>query len=175
MYYNEDKILSKLNISKSELNIMKLTNSIFYSEKTDKYDLDSCLETRTMTIGLEKHLKNKDKMMIEDKMNRQSSFFRYLFSQFQKNKKITISANESSKLCQKEPWNLMSYEGLSAHAFASGQFNSMNSWFKKTTDEIETKIVKISDKLSNEILDPQKIKKLRRKITDLKIISQEVI
>ena len=33
MYYTEDKILSKLNISASELNVMKLTDSIFLFRK----------------------------------------------------------------------------------------------------------------------------------------------
>jgi len=167
MYYTEDKILNKLNISSAELNVMKLTESIFYSEKTDKYDLDSCLATRTMTIGLENHLNNKDKSMIVDKMKRQSSFYRYLFSQFQKAGFVSISANEASHLCQDSRWNLMSFEGMSAHAYAQGQFNTMKTWFSKTTEEIESKIIKINSDLNTKILNPNKIKYLHRKIKKL--------
>ena len=167
MYYSEDKILDKLNISATELSTMKLTESIFYSKKTDKYDLDSCLETRTMTIGLENHLNNNDKSTIVDKMNRQSSFYRYLFSQFQKDGFVSISANESSKLCQDSRWNLMSYEGMSAHAFAVGQFNAMKTWFSKTIDEIETKIMKIRKELDSKIMNVNKIRHLNRKLRKL--------
>jgi hypothetical protein len=146
---------------------MKLTESIFYSKKTDKYDLDSCLETRTMTIGLENHLNNKNKSMIVDKMKRQSSFYMYLFSQFQKAGHVSISANDASHDCQDPRWNLMSYEGLSAHAFAQGQFNSTKTWFTKTTEETEAKIMKIRNELDSEIMKPTKIRYLNKKLAKL--------
>ena len=167
MYYTEDKILQKLNISKSELNVMKLTDSIIYSKKTDKYDIDSCLETRTMTIGLENIIDEDTKKMLIDKMGRQSSFYRYLFSQFQKNDGVTISANEASKLGQKAPWELMSYEALSAHAYANGQYKSMKTWFSKTIEEIEAKIEKLNNILENKILTSRKIRFIQRKIKRL--------
>ena len=61
MFVTKEKILEKLKIDESELLFFRETKHVKYSKTTDKYDYNSVLEKRTMTIGLEKFLDEDQK------------------------------------------------------------------------------------------------------------------
>ena len=73
MYVKKEEAKKKLNLSEEEFSYFVSLQHIKYSEKTDKYDPDSILEKRTMTIGIEKYLSKELKAEIIDKMERYSS------------------------------------------------------------------------------------------------------
>lgn len=144
MYYSKEKSLFRLKISEEELLYWRSIGHIKYSERTDKYDIDSVFVMRTMTIGLDKLLNNDQREDLVDKMSKQSSLYRRIFSDLQNGKAYT--ANEYDKIGQKE-YGLMSYYGLCAYQYAQGQFNSMSSWYCKTITNLEDKIVKKREEL----------------------------
>jgi len=147
LYYNEDKIIKKLNIDKSTLYYWRSIGFIKYSERTNKYDIDSVLSTRTMTIGLDKILDQETKDIIQIYSEKQSSFSRFLFNKLLK-EEINITGNQADKLGQKE-FGLKSYMGLSAYQYTSGKVKSTKTWYKKTIENLENKIVKIKSELED--------------------------
>ena len=56
-----------------KIKMYRAAKNISYSERTDKYDLDSILEKRTMTIGIEKFLSSDQKADIISNMQKFSS------------------------------------------------------------------------------------------------------
>lgn len=137
MYKEKDYVLDKLKIQESDLLYWRAIGHIKYSQKTDKYDIDSVLEMRTMSLGLDKILSPEQRNEVVILMEKQSSLSRRIFQDLQHNRALT--ANEYDKLAQRE-YSLKSYFGLSAHTFAKGQYESMNTWYHKTIENLENKI-----------------------------------
>ncbi len=88
MYYPLSKTANILKISEHDILMYRATNHIKYSEKTDKYDVDSVLEQRTMTLDLEKHLKSHPELRttVENYMSSFSKLKFKLFNDLQKGK-----------------------------------------------------------------------------------------
>ncbi len=160
MYYIEDKIINKLKITESELLFWRSINHIYYSEKTDKYDLDSVLECRTMTLGLEKVLDEDGKTNLLDYAQKQSSFGRYLFQRLIKGDKL-LTGNEADKIGQKQ-FGLKSYMGLSIYQFIKGKVKSAETWYIKTIENLENKIIHIEKDLEK-IISENKQNKFHKK------------
>ena len=60
-YLPLEKAALKLNIPESELLVRKALKDIEYSQKKDKYNIDSILQTRTMTLGIDKYFNETEK------------------------------------------------------------------------------------------------------------------
>jgi hypothetical protein len=84
VYYFLIDTAKKLNISETDILSYKSLGIIKYSPKTDKYDMDSVLEKRTMTIPLYKYLNKEDETKLISYMKVFSSFKFKLFSDLQK-------------------------------------------------------------------------------------------
>ncbi len=154
-WFNIDKTISKLNISEDELDHMIKLNHIQYSSKTDKFNIDSVLEKRTMTIGLDKLINDDLKEILLNKMNAQSSFIKFLFSQMQKGN--TFTANQCCTIGQND-FNLMSYEALSSYAIAKGKYDSSQSWLEKKINNLSERI-EIKQKELDNLIQSGKYKK----------------
>lgn len=154
-WFNIDKTISKLNISEDELDHMIKLNHIQYSSKTDKFNIDSVLEKRTMTIGLDKLINDDLKEILLNKMNAQSSFIKFLFSQMQKGN--TFTANQCCTIGQVD-FNLMSYEALSSYAIAKGKYDSSQSWLEKKINNLSERI-EIKQKELDNLIQSGKYKK----------------
>ena len=88
MYVKKEIAKAKLNLSDEEFNLYTTFKQIKYSEKTDKYDPESILEKRTMTIGIDKKLSKEVKEEIIQKMRNYSSLKFKLFKNLQKDNEI---------------------------------------------------------------------------------------
>ena len=153
-WFNKQKIINKLNLFPDELNYMVELNHIQYSSKINKFNIDSVLQKRTMTIGLDNLIDDKLKEILLNKMQNQSSFIRYLFSQMQKGNSFT--ANECAIIGQND-FDLMSYEALSSYSFAKGKFDSSDSWRIKKIENLEKKI-QVKENELKEIIEKNKHK-----------------
>lgn len=155
MYKSKDFIIDKLNISESELGMWKAIGHIKYSERTDKYDIDSVLEMRTMTLGLEKILNEQQYNEVLSLMKSQSSLQKRIFQDFQHDR--ALGGNQYDKIAQKD-YGLKSYFGLSAYQFAKGSYESMNTWYIKTIENLQNKIIQKEKDLQEFILNHNNFK-----------------
>ena len=148
MYMDKYKTLSALNISESELMVHRAAKNIAYSERTDKYDIDSVLEKRTMTIGIEKILTESQKDDLISNMQKFSSLKRKLFSLMQKGVEIKNSGTERiHRKIGKEEYGFGSVISDSAFSLASGAHQSSNTWYTKAVGNLEEKIKNLSKKI----------------------------
>ena len=65
-YLPLEKAAQKLNIPESELLVRKALKDIEYSKKKDKYNIDSILQTRTMTLGIDKYFNEIERTHAEN-------------------------------------------------------------------------------------------------------------
>ena len=63
-YLQLEKAALKLNIPESELLVRKALKDIEYSKKKDKYNIDSILQTRTMTLGIDKYFNENETLSL---------------------------------------------------------------------------------------------------------------
>ena len=141
MYVQKEIAKAKLNLSEEDFNLYSNFKQITYSEKTDKFDPDSILEKRTMTIGLEKLLNQQDKEFILEKMKNYSSLKFKLFKNLQQNN--TLYKNSGTDRLHRAIGKTYGFSGHiadSALSSAAGIVKSTNTWYKKRIEEIEKKI-----------------------------------
>ena len=145
MYYSLDKTIKKLNISETDLLHYRSLNHIKYSEKTDKYDIDSILAKRTMTIGLEKHLDKNQKENLLEMMQSFSSLKFKLVKDIQhgivyKDSGTNRLHRTLAKKYHKDFGGVIADSALSS---AKGITASTETWYKKSIKNLEDKILKI--------------------------------
>lgn len=146
MYYSKQKVLDKLNITEDELMMWTTIGHINYSQRTDKWDIDSVLSCRTMTIGLDKIIDLECKEMLLSIMEKQSSLKRRIFSDIQQGRDKT--AAEYDKIGQTE-FGMLSYLGMQAHGAAKGIAESGETWYLKTIKNLENKIGAVKETIED--------------------------
>ena len=148
MYIDKYKTLSALNISESELLMHRAAKNILYSERTDKYDIDSILEKRTMTIGLEKFLTDEQKADIISNMQKFSSLKRKLFSLIQRGVSLKNSGKDRiHRQVAKDDYGFGAVIADSALSLAVGSYKSTNTWHLKTIGNLKEKIKTLETKI----------------------------
>ena len=150
MYLSLEKASEKLNIPESEILTYRTLNEIYYSARTDKYEIESILEKRTMTIGLEKLLNRTQKEEIIDIMKDYSKLKFTLFSRLQKgieykNSGINRIHREVSKNINSNFTNPIADSALSA---SNGIIKSTKTWKTKKIKNLEDKILTIREILT---------------------------
>ena len=141
MYVKKEIAKAKLNLSDEEFNLYTNFKQIKYSEKTDKYDPDSILEKRTMTIGIEKYLDKEFKEEILERMKNYSSLKFKLFKNLQKDNEAykNYGADRPHRKIGKD-YGFGGHIADSALSSASGIVKSTNTWYTKRIEETEKKI-----------------------------------
>jgi hypothetical protein len=159
MYYKEEKICEKLKITPSELKLYKDFGDIKYSEKTDKYDIESFLVTRTMQIGLEKLITKATKDEIIDKMEIFFSLKTTILSLLQKGFYLKNSGtNRLHRKIGKEK-GFTNEISDSALSLSIGLKKSLDSWDKKNIKNLKGKI----KATKNKIIYKKKKKRTKKK------------
>ncbi len=146
MYVKKEDAKKKLNLSEEEFNLYKNFNQILYSEKTDKYEPNSILEKRTLTLGLDKLLSPERKEEIINKMKNYSSFKFKLFKNLQQDS--SIYSNSGANRLHREigkSYGFGAHISDSALSAAAGIVKSTNTWYKKRIENLEKKIDKIKN------------------------------
>jgi len=149
MYKPKEFIISTLNISEAELLMHRAAKNIKYSERTDKYDLDSILEKRTMTVGLEKLISLDQKQEIVKNMENYSSLKRKLFSMLQKGFEFKNSGTLRGHRIIAKEYGFGTVVADSALSSAQGLYKSSNSWYLKSIKNLENKIKKLKTKIAS--------------------------
>lgn len=175
MYYDLETISKKLNISESEIKIRRDFDELIYSKKTDKYDIDSILQARTLTIGIEKYLNQNEKNELLSLMKDFSKLKFTLVSKLQKGEKFSQSGKDRlhRKITKEINSNFTNSIADSALASASGIVKSTDTWKKKTEKNLEDKIKKYTKLVKDEERKLKKkssndIKKIKRKVYNYK-------
>ena len=145
MYLSLEKASEKLNLSQSEILTYRALNEIYYSQKTDKYEIESILQKRTMTIPLEKLLNRTQKEELLELMKDYSKLKHTIFSRLQKgteykNSGINRIHREISKEINSKFTNPIADSALST---SKGIIKSTKTWKEKKIKNLEDKILKI--------------------------------
>lgn len=160
MFYSLIDTAKKLNMSESDVLTYRSLGIIKYSPKTDKYDIDSVLEKRTMTIPLYKYLSKEEETKVISYMKAFSSFKFKLFSDLQKgivyeNSGTNRKHRTMTKLYHPDFDTVIADSALSS---SLGIYKSSETWLNKTISNLEKQIVSIRNDLE-EIKELQKNKK----------------
>jgi len=151
MYLPLDSAVKRLNISEADILTYRTLNHIYYSEKTDKYDIDSILEKRTMTIGLEKLLNQTQKDEILEYMQDFSSLKFKLVKDLQHSPEIEYKNSGTNRLhrilAKKYNQKFTNPIADSALSLAQGIVKSAETWRNKAISNLEDKITSIQSDL----------------------------
>jgi len=155
MFVIKEKLLSTLKMNDETFETYNNLNLIRYSYKTDKYDYSSLLQTRTMTIGLEKSISTDNKALIFNKMREYSSYKHKLTSL--KSQDVELKNSGTNRLHREiaKKYNLSSLEADSCLKSVDGIFQSAETWYFKTISYYEKRIISLEEKL---IIDLEKNK-----------------
>ena len=168
MYLPIDKACEKLNITQSDILTYRAIKHIYYSEKTDKYDIGSLLEKRTMTIGLEKLISKEQKDFLLNYMADFSSLKFKLVNEIQQNKdneEINYTNSGTNRLhrilAKKYNKKFTNTIADSAFSLAQGLTKATDTWLEKSIKNLEDKILTKRTEL-NEIIKEEKYNKYHR-------------
>ena len=67
MYLVKEKILEQLNIDNSTFELYRTLKMLRYSSRTNKYDINSILQVRTLTLGIENLITEEQKEQVLQK------------------------------------------------------------------------------------------------------------
>ncbi len=168
MYFKKEIIFEKLNISETTLLTYRASGDIRYSDKTDKYDMDSVLQSRTMTVGIDKYYSREEKEQLISDMEDYSKLKHTLFSKLQKGIKFPSNGtNRPHRALTKEInpsfTNLIADTAL---AVSQGLVKSSQTWKEKYEKELKSKIKSLEKSL--------KEKELKSKIKPSKSLSKTI-
>ena len=148
-YLPLEKAAQKLNIPESELLVRKALKDIEYSKKKDKYNIDSILQTRTMTLGIDKYFNEIERKELISQMKSYHSLKMKLFKEITKGTKF--NTNGTDRLHRKitkdiNPLftNLIADTAL---ADAQGVYQSSMTWKFKYETNLKASIEKLEIKM----------------------------
>lgn len=142
-------ITRRLNVPESEILFRRAIGGIGYSEKTDKYDMESILQTRTMTIGLDKYLNEAEKAFILTKMEDFTKLYMRIFKKMQNGVKFESSGKDREHRLMAKELSLQQIFADSAMAMASGLYQSSATWKLKYEEDLRNEIKELEEKIND--------------------------
>ena len=149
-YKTLEKASQLLNIPQEDLLVYRASGDIFYSTKTEKYDINSILQTRTMTIGIEKYLSNEEQEKLIEEMKSYSSLKFKIFKELTKNTKFNSNGTDRLHrvLAKKTNPKFTNLIADTALADAQGLLQSSITWKAKYEENLRDKIDEYKLKLA---------------------------
>jgi IS605 OrfB family transposase len=161
-----DKAAQKLGIDTEDILKYRATKDIFYSEKTDKYNIDSILQTRTMTFGLNKFYEEEEIVNLQKLMKDYASLKFSIYRKLTKNVKFnTNGTNRLHRILAKQFnhtfTNLIADTAL---ADAQGMFQSSITWKEKYEKNLREKIEELNIVIAKEMYERTKKSRKTKKV-----------
>ena len=166
MYLDLKTASNKLKLPESELLTRRALSDILYSEKTDKYEIDSILQTRTMTLGIDKFFNDSEKSELIKIMQSYASLKFKIFKEITKGTKFKNNGTDRlHRIIAKEInptfTNLIADTAL---ADAQGLYKSSLTWKDKSEKNLMNNIKELETKLLRPGLKLESIKKLKHSL-----------
>ena len=150
-YLLKEKIIEILKITNEEFELYKTLKMTRYSQKTNKYDIESLLVKRTMTLGIENLLTETQKQLILDKMSNYSKYKHLLTKHINQGEKFLNSGTNRKHRELGKKYNLTSLECDSCLKIVEGTFKSSKTWLEKHIKELENKIEDLEEEYIEDI------------------------
>ena len=159
MYLVKEKILEQLNIDNSTFELYRTLKMLRYSSRTNKYDINSILQVRTLTLGIENLITEEQKEQVLQKMKEFSSFKHKITKEKLNGKSFSNSGKDRLHRKIGKDYNLTSLETDSGLKYVEGTIKSVTSWYEKSIKNLEDKILKIQEKLEQDLINNKKKEK----------------
>jgi hypothetical protein len=162
-WFTLDNVIKKLNMSEGEILARRVAEDISYSEKTDKYDISSILQTRTMTIGIEKFLTPAEKAFLLTKMESYTKLYMQIFNRMQRGEVFASSGTDRLHRILAKELGLEQIFADSAMSMATGLYLSVKTWKIKHEANIFDTITEIRERLEQKLNYKKGLKRVLHK------------
>jgi len=166
LYLVKEKILEQLNIDNSTFELYRTLKMLRYSSRTNKYDINSILQVRTLTLGIENLITEEQKEQVLQKMKEFSSFKHKITKEKLNGKSFSNSGKDRLHRKIGKDYNLTSLETDSCLKYVEGTIKSVTSWYEKSIQNLEDKILKIQEKLEQDLINNKKKEKKRIQLSN---------